>query len=179
MLAGKQIRVGPLAGSSCACGVGTQKLWITSADSLVIRAERVGRYRSQCAEFCGTAHAQMALTVVVEPQAAYEAWLDAQRAPAREPQSELAREGRNVFLNRPCVTCHAISGTNAQANVGPDLSHLASRTELAAATFPNRRGHLAGWILDAPDLKPGVHMPDIKLSARDLQALLAYLEELE
>ena len=126
MLAGKQIRVGPLAGSSCACGVGTQKLWITSADSLVIRAERVGRYRSQCAEFCGTAHAQMALTVVVEPQAAYEAWLDAQRAPAREPQSELAREGRNVFLNRPCVTCHAISGTNAQANVGPDLSHLAS-----------------------------------------------------
>ena len=148
-------------------------------NQLVVHAEREGRYRSQCAEFCGMAHAQMALWVVVEPRAAFDAWSDAQRAPAREPQSELAREGQRVFLRGPCASCHAISGTQAQALFGPDLSHLASRGELAAASLPNRRGHLAGWLLDAPDLKPGAHMPHVKLAPHELHALLAYLEGLE
>ena len=148
-------------------------------NELTLRPEREGRYRSQCAEFCGTAHAQMALWVVVESQAAFEAWRERQRAPARAPQSDLAREGQQVFLRGACASCHSISGTAAQASAGPDLSHLASRSELAAASLPNRRGYLAGWLLNAPELKPGAHMPEVRLAPRELQALLAYLEELE
>jgi cytochrome c oxidase subunit 2 len=146
--------------------------------TLVLRADRPGRYRSQCAEFCGHAHAQMALWVVVESKAQFDAWSARQRAPAPEPTSELTRTGQDVFMRNPCVMCHAIAGTSAQANVGPDLTHFASRPWFAAGTYPNRRGQLAGWLLDAQEMKPGNHMPNISLPAPELHALLAYLETL-
>jgi cytochrome c oxidase subunit 2 len=147
-------------------------------NSLVLRADKPGRYRSQCAEFCGHAHAQMALWVVVEPKADFEAWLAQQRTAAPEPTTELARSGREVFMRGPCVTCHAISGTPAQSNVGPDLTHVASRLSLAAASYPNQRGQLAGWLLNSQSMKPGSHMPNITLPAADLHALIDYLETL-
>jgi cytochrome c oxidase subunit II len=145
---------------------------------LVFRVDRAGRYRAQCAEFCGGAHAQMALWIVAEPRAQFEAWCEQQRAPAREPASELERQGQAVFLRGACATCHAIQGTLAQSNVGPDLTHVGSRIGLAAASFPNRRGFLGGWLLGAQALKPGAHMPNSTLPAQDLHALLAYLESL-
>jgi cytochrome c oxidase subunit 2 len=146
--------------------------------SLVLRADRPGRYRSQCAEFCGHAHAQMALWVVVEPKAQFEAWAARQRAAAPQPATELARAGQDVFMRNPCVMCHAIAGTSAQSNVGPDLTHVATRLSLAAGTYPNRRGQLAGWLLEAQGMKPGNHMPNISLPAPELHALIAYLETL-
>jgi cytochrome c oxidase subunit 2 len=146
---------------------------------LVLRADRVGRYRSQCAEFCGLSHAHMSLWVVVESAADFARWCAKQRETAHEPASALEREGQSVFLHGPCASCHAISGTAARATLGPDLSHLASRSELAAASMPNRRGYLAGWLLGAQDLKPGSHMPNLLLQASELRALLAYLEALK
>jgi cytochrome c oxidase subunit 2 len=74
--------------------------------------------------------------------------------------------------------CHAIRGTDAGATVGPDLTHLASRGTIAAATLPNTRGHLGGWITDPQSIKPGVKMPANSLPPADLQALLSYLESL-
>jgi cytochrome c oxidase subunit 2 len=62
--------------------------------------------------------------------------------------------------------------------VGPNLTHLASRRTIAAGTLPNTRGHLAGWIVDPQQIKPGVRMPPNALAPGDLQALLAYLESL-
>ena len=50
---------------------------------------------------------------------------------------------------------------------------------IGAGTIPNTRGHLGGWILDAPRIKPGVRMPQNVLSPADFQALLAYLETLK
>jgi cytochrome c oxidase subunit 2 len=76
------------------------------------------------------------------------------------------------------VYCHAIRGTPANADVGPDLTHLASRRTLAAATVPNTRGHLAGWVVDPQNIKPGNEMPPSDLKAEELHALLAYLESL-
>ncbi|HKP62885.1 MAG TPA: cytochrome c oxidase subunit II [Polyangiales bacterium] len=148
-------------------------------NDLVLRVDRPGRYRMQCAEFCGGAHAQMAMWIVAEPRADYEAWCTQQRQSAREPVTELQREGRAVFLRAQCPTCHTISGTSAQANWAPDLTHAGSRIGIGAASFPNRRGFLAGWLLGAPAMKPAVHMPRLTLPARDLQALVAYLESLQ
>jgi cytochrome c oxidase subunit 2 len=45
-------------------------------------------------------------------------------------------------------------------------------------TLPNTRGHLAGWVLDAQKIKPGVKMPPNQLAADELMALLDYLESL-
>jgi cytochrome c oxidase subunit 2 len=121
----------------------------------------------------------MAMWIVVEPREQFEAWSARQRTSAREPQSDLEREGRSVFLRRACATCHAISGTDAQATVGPDLSHFGSRLGLAAASYPNGRGFLAGWLLGAQELKPQTHMPNLTLEPHELHALLAYLESLQ
>jgi cytochrome c oxidase subunit II len=145
---------------------------------LLLRADQAGTYRGQCAEFCGHAHAEMALSVVAEPQAKYEAWAAQQRQNAPDPSSPEAQRGRDVFMSGPCVMCHSIAGTPAQSGQGPDLTHVASRKRLAAETLPNTRGHLAGWVLNAPNLKPGTQMPSITLPADDLHALLAYLETL-
>ncbi|WP_197416452.1 MULTISPECIES: cytochrome c oxidase subunit II [unclassified Massilia] len=147
--------------------------------TLRLRADRAGSYRGQCAEFCGLEHAMMALLVEAEPNERYEAWAAGQRQPAAAPADALAQRGREVFLSRSCARCHTIAGTAANARLGPDLSHLASRRTIAAGMFPNNRGHLGGWIADPQSLKPGVNMPANKLPPDDLQALLAYLETLK
>jgi cytochrome c oxidase subunit 2 len=147
--------------------------------TLRLRADKPGTYRGQCAEFCGLEHALMALLVQAEPNERYEAWAAAQRQPAPEPATGLARRGQEVFLGKTCVMCHTIGGTTANAVLGPDLTHLMSRQTIAAGMFPNNRGHLAGWIADPQALKPGVNMPANALAPDDLQALLAYLETLK
>lgn len=143
------------------------------------RADRPGEYRGQCAEFCGLQHANMALTVMAVPPAEYDAWSEAQRRPAPEPADPAARRGRELFLSGSCMLCHAIQGTPALARVAPDLTHMATRSRLAAGRLPNTPQDLARWIRDPQNLKPGVNMPAHPLRDDDLQALVAYLETLK
>ena len=62
---------------------------------------------------------------------------------------------------------------------GPDLTHFGSRSHIAAATYPNNKGHLGGWILDPQGAKPGNYMPATPLSGKELNALLEFLEALK
>ena len=101
----------------------------------------------------------------------------AANSPAATP--ELAQRGQEVFVTGPCVMCHTVRGTIALGRVGPDLTHFASRKSIAAGTLPNTRGHLAGWILNPQNLKPGTRMPPTLLSSDDLHALLSFLETLK
>jgi cytochrome c oxidase subunit 2 len=144
-----------------------------------IRADRPGIYRGQCAEFCGVQHARMGLLVIAEPPEEFQRWLARSRRPAAEPATEMARRGREVFLQGPCVLCHTVSGTIAAATNGPNLTHVASQMSLAAGTVANVRGHLAGWIADSQGIKPGNHMPRLSLPPADLLAVVEYLESLK
>jgi cytochrome c oxidase subunit 2 len=146
---------------------------------LWLRADSAGVYRGQCAEFCGHQHAKMAITVVAESRAQFDAWMSLQRQPAPEPVTPQQARGRDVFLEATCLMCHTVRGTPAGGSTGPDLTHLATRGTLAAGTLPNTRGNLAGWILDPQSIKPGVKMPANSLSPADLNALLSYLETLK
>jgi cytochrome c oxidase subunit 2 len=146
---------------------------------ILLYADKVGVYRGQCAEFCGLQHAHMSMLVFAQPKAQFQAWLKRQAAPAASPQSALARRGEDVFQNGACSSCHAIRGTSARGFVGPDLTHLASRTTLAGVTIPNRRSYLARWIVDSQHFKPGNQMPDLHLNASQLSSLVAYLEGLK
>jgi cytochrome c oxidase subunit 2 len=143
-----------------------------------IRIDEPGEYRGQCAEFCGLEHARMAITVHADPPEVFDAWLAHQREAAAPPAAADAVRGQRVFTGSPCVLCHAIAGTTAGGRLGPDLTHLASRTTLAAGALPNTIGNLAGWILDPHSVKPGTHMPATSLPSADLHDLLAYLEGL-
>src|SRR5690606_34478357 len=108
--------------------------------------------------FCGTQHALMAFRVVAQPQDEFQQWLAGQARPALPPTSEQQRRGQETFVDA-CGACHRVRGTAAAGNKGPDLTHIASRATLAAATRPNTRGHLGGWISDPQAIKPGNRMP--------------------
>jgi cytochrome c oxidase subunit 2 len=104
--------------------------------------------------------------------------MTAQVQPAVAPSNPQTQHGQQVFLAHSCVMCHTIRGTTAGSRVGPDLTHLASRSTIAAGMLPNTIGNLGGWIMNAQSLKPGSRMPPNQLSGTDLQDLLAYLETL-
>ena len=143
------------------------------------QADKPGVFRGQCAEYCGLQHAQMALWIVAEPQDQFNAWRQSQSQTSMTPTTDSQKRGQQVFLSAPCVMCHAINGTPAGSNVGPNLTHIASRNTIAAATLSNTREHLAQWIKDSQSVKPGNKMPQNNLGEADLQALLDYLQSLK
>jgi cytochrome c oxidase subunit 2 len=146
---------------------------------LLLRADKPGVYEGQCAEFCGTEHANMRFLVVAEGAKQFTAWRDRQLLSAQQPIDPECVRGLQVFMTSRCSACHAISGTEAFATVGPDLTHVASRARLAMGTIENDRAHLGRWITNPQADKPGVQMPSTPLPADDQRALLAYLAGLK
>jgi cytochrome c oxidase subunit II len=136
---------------------------------LLLHADRVGIYRGQCAEFCGLQHAHMAVEVIAEPQAKFRSWLARNARPAPR-QSKL--------FDTNCGSCHQVRGTPSNGHVGPDLTHFASRTTIAALTKPNTPQNLREWIRDPQHVKPGNRMPNVPLSDAQFTALERYLETL-
>jgi len=148
-------------------------------NTIWFQADKPGVYRGQCAEYCGLQHAQMALWVVAEPQEQFNAWRQNQTQTSTPPASDSQKRGQQVFLSSTCVMCHAINGTPAGSNIGPNLTHIASRNTIAAATMANTRDHLAQWIKDSQTVKPGNKMPQNNLSEADLNSLVDYLQSLK
>jgi cytochrome c oxidase subunit 2 len=61
-----------------------------------------------------------------------------------------------------CLGCHTIRGNPAMiGQIGPNLTHVGSRSTIAAGLFPNDTKHLSLWIKNARKMKPGVLMPTI------------------
>jgi cytochrome c oxidase subunit 2 len=149
-------------------------------NTLKFRADKPVVVRGQCAEFCGVAHGKMAFYVIAEPEADYEAWLAAQRAPAAQVLDARAAAGQQVFFDNSCSACHGIKGTAAAGDTGPDLTHLASRTYFGAGFFQVNADNLRDWVRDPRDLKPGVNMPSFSnLTDQQLGDLITYLMSLD
>jgi cytochrome c oxidase subunit 2 len=146
---------------------------------VLLAADRTGRFRGQCAEFCGLEHAHMAMYVYVQTRADFDRWLRTEAAAAPAPAGAAARAGRDEFMRDQCASCHAIRGTSARGQVGPDLTHVGSRSSIAALTLPNTADALTAWLRDPQHVKPGNRMPDLDLSDRDIRVLVAYLEGLK
>ncbi|OZI23168.1 cytochrome c oxidase subunit II [Bordetella genomosp. 9] len=146
---------------------------------IMLRADRAGDYRGQCAEFCGAEHALMAFSVSAVPAQDYAAWADHERQDAIRPEDTVARRGMGIFLGDSCAQCHTIRGTPAAGTLGPDLTHLASRPLLAAGTIANNPDNLARWISQPGTMKPATTMPPTQLPPEDLQALVRYLGSLQ
>jgi cytochrome c oxidase subunit 2 len=142
-------------------------------------AKNAGVYRGQCAEFCGIQHAHMAFTVTALPPDEYRRWRDHQTQSAPSPSDPLSIRGEQLFRGRGCGLCHTIRGTLAGGQLGPDLTHVASRETIAAGTLPRNSGNLAAWIADPQHIKPGNLMPKMPLRSDELIAILHYLEQLQ
>ena len=169
----------------------TNKMWFTPNQA------RKEAYLGQCTEFCGTSHANMLFRVFVDEQDDFNKWVAAQQSVAAPAQSELAKQGEALLLNNVafisengsavgCVTCHKIEGTTAMGVLAPNLTHIASRSTIAAGVFENNKDNLIKWISNPSSMKPGVSertggMPKYEdyLSAEQIESIVAYLMELQ
>lgn len=135
-----------------------------------------GVYLGNCAEYCGTQHANMLLRVIAEPQAQFDRWTAGQQKSAVDDPK--ASNGKAVFDSLACVNCHVIKGTAAIGKFGPDLTHLMSRQTLGAGVTTNTPQNLRAWVNDPQEIKPGCLMPSMKLTNTQLDQVVAYLESL-
>jgi cytochrome c oxidase subunit 2 len=145
-------------------------------NSMWIDPHEAGVYLGQCAQYCGTQHAKMLLTVYVQPRADFDRWIREQRQPAAV--SDAGSQGQRIFETTACINCHTVAGTVANGHFGPDLTHLMSRDTIAAGAAKNTPENLRQWILDPNAIKPGSLMPAMQLNDQDMDALTAYLQTL-
>jgi cytochrome c oxidase subunit II len=145
------------------------KMWIDPREP--------GIYFGNCAEYCGTQHANMLIRVVVHPKDEFDAWVANEKKPAVNDPS--VAQGRAVFESLACVNCHAIRGTVAAGAFGPDLTHIMSRQVIASGALTNTPEHLRSWIHDPDQAKPGSLMPAMQLTDQEVDQIVSYLETLK
>ena len=120
--------------------------------------ENVDTYYGQCAEFCGTSHANMRFRVHVVSAGDFDAWVTRQKQPPVATSDE-ARGGQQLFVTKGCIACHAISGVPVAAStIGPNLTNLPDRTTLASGIIDNNPKNLVKWIRETQKVKPGTLM---------------------
>lgn len=144
----------------------TNRMWL--------RPTQAGTYLGQCAEFCGTSHANMRFAVV-EPTDQFSAWIAHQKQPAAAPMTDPAKQGLQEFTTVGCQACHTVNGTTAQGKVGPNLTHVASRNTIAAGLLPFSADNVRAWISDPQAVKPAALMPKLPLTEAQLDAIVTYL----
>jgi cytochrome c oxidase subunit 2 len=144
-----------------------------------VTVDKTGTFQGTCTEYCGDEHAWMRIKVVAQAPTQFDAWVKAQQQPSVPPQGDLAVAGDTLFLTSTCISCHTIRGGGGNGTIGPDLTHVGSRTTLAAGVIDNTPQNLADWIRDPAAIKPGVRMPASNFTDQELQALVAYLESLK
>ncbi|MBN72535.1 MAG: cytochrome c oxidase subunit II [Gimesia sp.] len=148
---------------------------------LWLQASKPGTYQGRCSEYCGAQHAWMNFLVIGESEEEYQKWIAGQQ---KKPEattliSPLATAGREYFFKATCPRCHKIAGTSAQAMIGPDLTHFATRSEIGSGVLTNSTENLTLWLKNPQAVKPGCKMPNFKLSEQNLKQLVAYLETLK
>jgi cytochrome c oxidase subunit II len=146
-----------------------------------IQADAPGVYHGACAEYCGTQHAWMRFEVVADAPADFDAWLSRQAANATATAPET--RGARSFADRTCVQCHAIRGSGAPgvppAIVAPDLTHFGSRKSIGGGVLTNTPENLFVWLKYPQSVKPGCHMPSLRLTDDETQDLALYLGGLQ
>ncbi len=157
-----------------------------------LEADRPGVYHGDCAEFCGAGHAWMLFDVVAESQSKFNAWQQQQLRQPAPPQSQRpamgytsseVTSGAKLFTYYACQSCHyvrGVNGTSTQPTIdyGPNLTHVGSRSIIAAGAVTNTAAHMEQWLINPDSIKEGVHMPNFQLSETQARDLSAYLESL-
>lgn len=144
-----------------------------------IEASVPGTYLGTCSEYCGAEHAWMRIRVIAQSEADFQRWSEHQLEIPAPPHAGDAARGAQLFQQFTCANCHTISGTPANADIGPDLTHVAERQTLGAGRLENTPGNLERWLSDPQAIKPGIHMPNFELTPDEIRDLTAYLETLQ
>jgi cytochrome c oxidase subunit II len=152
---------------------------------ITYKANQPGTYRGVCAELCGVGHAGMAFRVEAVSQTDFEQWLQQQQSGAAAPPAPAGgaspADGQALIVQKGCGACHTIPGVpGANGVIGPNLSGVASRTQIAGGAVPNNGpDDLKKWIVNPPALKAGTAMPNLGLSDDEATKIVAYLKTLK
>lgn len=156
---------------------------------MIFKIDEPGVLLGQCAEFCGTGHGLMRLKVFAQTPDDFQAWVQAMKTPVVPDSGTLAFQGMQIFTSHVCVACHTINGTNAQGQIGPNLTRVGARTTIGANLLENTPANLERWIHDPDALKPGAKMPGAQvpgggmpptgLTDDQIKAVAAYLSSLK
>ena len=142
-------------------------------------ADKEGEYLGTCSEFCGVQHARMRIRVTALNPEAFEVWEQQQLRPVETSNTKDFLKGKQLFETKTCTNCHAINGTDFKENIGPNLTHFASRKRFLADMKVNNEKNLRAWLTNPQDVKSGVKMPNFILSESEVDALVAYLNYLK
>jgi cytochrome c oxidase subunit 2 len=113
-----------------------------------------------------------------------EAW-KAKQFPEKDENAALIAQGKTLFVAKTCASCHEVRGHGAAGISGPNLTHIGSRSMIAAGLIENNAEQLQRWIRDPGSVKPGNKMAkayidnNIKLTNEEEVALVAYLQSLK
>lgn len=135
----------------------------------------------------------------------FAAWLRKQEIPTGEDTVLIAR-GHQLFADKTCLNCHSINGHKDKNNTpyggmtAPNLTHVGSRSSIAAGVLENSPERLGQWLKNPEYFKPGNKMvhgigamagylkydskgknptPNIVLNDQEIAALVAYLQSLK
>ncbi len=141
---------------------------------------KTGKFLGTCSEYCGAQHSLMRIIANVVPQKEFDAWIAAQKVIPEQPTDPTAVRGKKLFNDATCVECHRIAGNDeAQALIGPDLTHIAQRETLGTGVIKNDTVNLTKWMQNPQTFKPGVNMPNMRLTDEDAHDIAVYLESLK
>jgi cytochrome c oxidase subunit 2 len=149
----------------------------------LLQADKPGVYSGQCAEFCGTSHANMRLKVVAHDQASWDKWVATMETPVTKPTSGMAAEGFALFQTKGCSGCHKVDGEWDEIAAGnpsaPNLTKLFTRDCFAGCIYNlDDRNELEAWLRN-PQRKAGSLMKIGPLSEDEIDRLYAYLQTLK
>jgi cytochrome c oxidase subunit 2 len=113
-----------------------------------------------------------------------DAW-KAHQFPEKGENPALIAQGKALFKEKACLSCHEVRGHGFAGISGPTLTHFGSRSTLAGGLLENNTEQLHRWIHNPESVKPGNKMAkgyidnNIKLTNEDEVALVAYLQSLK
>lgn len=153
---------------------------IENKNQMWIHAYEEDVYWGKCAELCGPSHSLMDFKVVAVSPGEFEQWVeDMQNVnPDAEPETVAAQEGRELFQENSCATCHAVG--SSPVAVGPNLTSFGDRTTVAGVLEYDKES-IVNWLMDPEKYKPGNQMTNKypELDEEEAEKIADYLMSLK
>jgi mono/diheme cytochrome c family protein len=96
------------------------------------------------------------------------------------PTGAEIEEGKRLFIQKGCVSCHVIKGIPTPTEFGPDLSQLGGKTisqlDFGQSKIPRTLiSYIKAKVADPPSVNPAARMPQFQFTPDDLDAITTAL----
>jgi cytochrome c oxidase subunit 2 len=144
--------------------------------SVWFQATRTGNYHLFCSQYCGTNHAGMIGQVIVMDPADYQRWLQTQA------EGSMALQGRKLFLQYRCLSCHS-ADAKARAPVLEGLYGTSVRLADGGVATADENYIRESILYPSAKIVAGYEniMPTFKgqLSEEEILQLIVYIQSLK